>query len=122
MNNTSFGAGCEMVESVNTTKSYSMPLKGNEIYPVSSTNLSETQELIENEAIISGSPNNEIKSTVISPAVDNNGEIVEKITATDTKSKDEGSLNNKDTEIRLGEEGDTGNLNSDFTQKTVDYG
>lgn len=123
MNTTNFVAGCDMVESVNMTKSYNIPSKGNELYPVSSTNLSETRELTENEAILLTSPKIEIKSDVINSAVDNSGENVEKpITTTDSKSKDKGCLSNEDTEMRVNEEGGTGNQDTDITKKTADYG
>lgn len=125
MNNTNFGTGCEMVESVNTPKSYSMPLKENEMYSVSSTNISETREIIENEDLLPTSPKNEIKSTVISSSVGNESEDAEKaivLRTIEIQSNNKECSNNEDIDMRLSEEGDSGNLDASITKNLTDSG
>lgn len=121
INNTNIGTGCEMIESVSTTKSYSMPSKDNEIYQISS--ITETRDITENEILLPTSPKNETISTVISSAVGNESELVEKtIAIVEKKSNNKECLDNDDVDMRISEEGEIDNLDMSITKKITDAG
>lgn len=90
-----------------------IPPKENEMYP----NMADT----ENEVNLPTSPKNEIKSTVISSTVDNNCENEDKPIAP-PELKIKGSLNNEDVDMRLTEDTESGNLETDLTKTLTDYG